>query len=143
MAFGHPIVDAIVANVLGESYEGVTGTRCIPAGDDLASCSGWLFTYQFTISGVRPTEHLEPVFVSDQGEVDLELGHRIVTRGYQFDSSETEIHMSAIPVNLDSIVPIANNFAQTKIDELKGQAESHAAGRIDTEVSSSHEVVRI
>ena len=33
MAFGHPIVDAIVTKVLGEDYEGVTGTRRIPASE--------------------------------------------------------------------------------------------------------------
>ena len=47
MAFGHPIVDRLVERVLGEEYEGVTGTRRIPSSDELAPCAGWLFTYQF------------------------------------------------------------------------------------------------
>ena len=67
MAFGHPIVDALVAEVLSDSYDGVTGARRIPASDDLGPCTGWLFTYQFTIPGSRSTECLEPVFVADDG----------------------------------------------------------------------------
>ena len=100
MAFGHPIVDAIVTKVLGEDYEGVTGTRRIPASDDLAPCAGWLFTYQFTIPGVRSTEHLEPVFVSDDGKVDLESGHSLVRHAYQFDIDEKDIEHADIPVKV-------------------------------------------
>ena len=135
MAFGHPIVDAIVARVLGEDYEGVTGTRRIPAGDDLAPCAGWLFTYQFTIPGVRSTEHLEPVFVSDDGVVDHEIGHNLVRRAYRFDSGEGDIDSSEIPDNLEAIAPIAGRFANARRDEIQRQAEDQAAGRVETEVS--------
>ena len=51
MAFGHEIVDAIVEKVLGEGYEGVTGTRRISSSDDLPPVSGWLFTYSFRVPG--------------------------------------------------------------------------------------------
>ncbi len=135
MAFGHPIVDAIVTRVLGEDYEGITGTRRIPADDDLAPCAGWLFTYQFTIPGVRSTEHLEPVFVSDDGKVDLEKGHSLVRRAYRFDRDEKDIEHSDIPDNLEGIAPIADRFANGRREEVQQQAESQAAGRIDTEVS--------
>ena len=135
MAFGHPIVDAIATKVLGEDYEGVTGTRRIPAGDDLAPCAGWLFTYQFTIPGVRSMEHLEPVFVSDDGKVDLEKGHSLVRRAYRFDRDEKDIEHSDIPDNLERIASIADRFANGRRQEVQRQAESQAAGRIDTEVS--------
>ena len=135
MAFGHPIVDAIISQVLGEGYEGVTGTRRIPADDDLAPCAGWLFTYQFTIPGVRSTEHLEPVFISDDGKVSLETGHNLVKRAYRFDSDERDIEHSEIPDNLERIAPIADQFANEKRDEVQQQAESQAAVRIDREVS--------
>ena len=135
MAFGHPIVDALVSQVLGEGYEGVTGTRRISAGDDLPPCAGWLFTYQFTIPGVRSTEHLEPVFVSDDGTVDIEMGHSLVRRAYRFDSGERDIEPSEIPGNIERIAPIADRFANARREEIQQQAESQAAGRIDREVS--------
>ena len=135
MAFGHPIVDAIVARVLGEGYEGVTGTRRIPAGDDLAPSAGWLFTYQFTIPGARSEERLEPVFVSDSGEASVDVGHSLVRRAYRFDRNEEDIEPAEIPDNLERIEPIASRIAQASREDIQRQAESQAAERIDREVS--------
>ncbi len=135
MTFGHPIVDVIVGQVLGDNYEGATGTRRIPAGDGLAPCSGWLFTYQFTTPGVRSTEHLEPVFVNDDGKVNLEMGHSLVRRAYRFYKDERDIEYSEIPDNLERIAKTAEQFASTKRSEIQKQAEDQAAGRIDREVS--------
>ena len=135
MAFGHPIVDALTAKVLGEKYEGVTGTRRVPAGEDLEPCAGWLFTYQFTVPGVRSTEHVEPFFVDDDGKVSLETGCTLVQRGYRFDSNETEIEPSEIPDNLLTIAPIADRFAGEWREELQRDAETAAAQRVDREVS--------
>ena len=135
MAFGHPIVDGVVERVLAEEYEGITGTRRVPASDDLAPCVGWLFTYQFNVPGVRTTEHLEPVFVSDDGKVDLNIGHKLVKRAFHFDDDEREIDASDIPDNLDELEPLANRIADAKREELHEQAEGQAAARVRREVS--------
>ncbi len=134
-AFGHPIVDAIVTQVLDEGYEGVTGTRRIPAGDDLAPQSGWLFTYQFTIPGPQSTERLVPVFMHDNGEVDVETGHHIVQRAYRFDRNEQEMHPSEIPDNLREIEPQANRFANAEREAAQQQAETQAAERFNREIA--------
>ena len=135
MAFGHPIVDGVVERVLAEEYEGVTGTRRVPASADLAPCAGWLFTYQFNVPGVRTTEHLEPVFVSDDGNVDLNIGHKLVKRAFHFDDDERKIDPSEIPDNLDELEPLANRLADAKREELQEQAEGQAAARVGREVS--------
>ena len=135
MAFGHPIVDGVVEQVLAEEYEGVTGTRRVPASDDLAPCTGWLFTYQFNVPGVRTTEYLEPVFVSDHGIVDLNIGHKLVKRAFHFDDDEREIDASAIPDNLDGLEPLANRIADEKREKLQKDAENQAATRVGREVS--------
>ena len=97
MAFGHPIIEAIVDRVLEDGYDGTTGTRRIHADPQLAPVSGWLFTYQFTVPGVRTKEHLVPVLVSDAGRVDVEAARRIMERGAWFDREEQEIDKSRIP----------------------------------------------
>ena len=135
MAFGHPIVDGAVERVLAEEYEGVTGTRRVPASDDLAPCAGWLFTYQFNVPGVRTTEYLEPVFVSDDGKVDLDIGHKLVKRAFHFDDDEREIDASEIPDNLDGLESLASRIAEVKREELQQQAEGQAATRVGREVS--------
>ena len=135
MAFGHPIVDGLVERVLGEEYEGVTGTRRIPSSDVLAPCAGWLFTYQFSVPGVRATEYLEPVFVRDDTSVDTKIGRSLVERAFHFDDDERQIESSSIPDNLDAIVPIANRLADNKRAELQEQAERQATTRIERELS--------
>ena len=135
MAFGHKIIDSIVEQVLSEKYEGVTGTRRISAGGELAPTSGWLFTYQFNISGIRPTETVVPVFVSDAEEIDLKAGNCILQRACRFDSTETEINRAEIPDNLNGVQPLANQFAINEMEKVQQHAQSEAIQRADREVS--------
>ena len=135
MAFGHPIVDAIVERVLDEGYNGAAGTRCIPADDDLLPGKGWLFTYQLTVPGVQSTEHLVPIFVGDQGEADAEVGQRLLDRAGRFDRREQEIPTTRIPDNLDSIEPFARQFANRRQQELQTEAERRASAQVDREVA--------
>ena len=134
MVFGHRIIDTIVDQVLGEEYEGTTGTRRIVADDEIAPTSGWLFQYQFTTSGIRDTEHLEAVFVSDAEEVSEATGYQLVQRACRFDDEESiEVHM--IPDNLDRIEPLASSFTNARQQAIKGEAEAQAAGRVEREIS--------
>ncbi len=134
MVFGHKVVETIVNQVLGEEYEGATGTRALVADGELPGTKGWLFQYQFTTSGIRDTEHLEAVFVSDAGEVSEERGRLLVQRAFRFDE-EGSISWEQIPDNLDQIEPLANNFASARQQTLQSEAEAEAAGRIEREIS--------
>ena len=134
MVFGHKVVDTIVSQVLGEEYEGATGTRVLAADVDLPAMKGWLFQYQFTTSGIRDTENLEAVFISDAGEVNEEIGRLLVQRAYRFDEEES-IVWEQIPSNLDQIEPQASNFASAKQQALQHEAEAQAAGRSEREIS--------
>lgn len=134
MVFGHPIVEAVVAQVLAEGYEGITGTRRILAGDDLSPASGWLFTYQFDIPGPWATEKILPVFVNDAGEVSLDWGRKLVERSCRFDQEEKEIDLALIPGNLSGIEPLADQAAAKEREALHQQVQSQAADRVDREV---------
>ena len=124
MAFGNPIVDAIVEQVLGENYDGVTGTRRILASDDLATVTGWLFTFLFKVPGVRSIEHLVPAFVTDSGIIDTNMGQRIVERACLFDADEEEIDQSAIPGNLNEIRPAIDDFVNKKREALQSRGNN-------------------
>ena len=134
MVFGHPIVEAAVKQVLGEDYSGNTGTRRIPAGEDLAPTAGWLFTYHFTIHGSQTTAKLLPLFVSDAGEADLDLGRRLVERAGRFDPAETAIARAAIPDNLLEVKPIADQVASAQSLEIRQRAQDQAAEQSDREI---------
>ena len=138
MVFGHKVIETIVEQVLGENYEGNTGTRRIVAGDDLAPVTGWLFQYQFTNPGIRNTEHLEAVFVSDSGEVSAEIGRKLVQRACRFDKEE-RVDTNRIPDNLGQIEPLANRFATEHRQAIQSDAESQAAERSSREISRLEE----
>ena len=133
MVFGHPIVDAAVEQVLAEDYPGSTGARRIPVGEDLAPTAGWLFTYLLTISGPQPAEQLLPVFVSDAGDADPDLGRRLVERAGRFDSTEEEIDYATIPDNLSEVEPVANQAAIAEWQALQQQSQAQAEERIEQE----------
>lgn len=138
MVFGHKVIETIVEQVLEDGYEGNTGTRRIVADDDLAPVSGWLFQYQFTTTGIRNTEHLEAVFVSDSGEISAEIGRKLVQRACRFDKEES-VDPNRIPDNLDQIEPLADKFANDSRQTLQNEAESQAAERNSREISRLEE----
>ncbi len=135
MVFGHPIVEAIVEQVLAEGYEGITGTRRIIAGEDLPPTAGWLFTFQFEISGPWATERILPVFVSDTGEINLDLGRKLAERACRFDDGETEIDPSSIPDISSVIESAANQAATAERESLQQQIQSQADERVDRDVA--------
>ena len=135
MVFGHPVIDAIVERVLDENYEGTTGTRRIPASDGLRPVKGWLFSYLFVVSGLQSSEHVVPVFVSDEGSVDRDKGLRILQSACLFDGREEEVAAGRIPRNLEELEPLARRFANTIQRDLQRDAASEAAGRVDQEIA--------
>ena len=135
MVFGHPVIESVVKQVLAEGYEGITGTRRLPAGSGLVPVSGWLFTYQFEISGPWATERTVPLFVSDAGEVSIDLGKALTESACRFDDGEEEIEPYAIPDNLELIKPVAEQAAAAQRETLQRQVHNQAAERVDREVS--------
>ena len=134
LVFGHPIIDATVKQVLDEGYEGTTGTRRIISRDGLEPIAGWLFTYQFTIPGPQVTEKLMPIFVSDGGEVNLELGLQLIERATRFNEDEEEIDADSIPDNLKLLEPRASAAAINEWELLQRQVQDEATERVDREV---------
>ena len=55
MVFGHKVVDTIVSQVLGEDYEGATGTRVLAADGDLPAMKG--MAVPIPIHYIRHTRH--------------------------------------------------------------------------------------
>ena len=136
LAFGHKVIDAIVAQVLDEEYEGAIGARRLGSDSDLPPTTGWLFTYQLTVSGIRPEESIVPVFVNDHGEIDVAIGRRIVERAFQFDKNEESINVDEIPTHLlDEAHRLAEQFASLESEKMQRRAQDAAGERTDREVS--------
>ena len=134
-AFGHPIVEAIVSDVLDGDYEGVTGSWRLSAGADLPACTGWLFVHLLNTPGIRPRSDLVPVFVSDDGAVHTDIGHALVERGALFRrSGETDIPSDEIPVNaIDEAASATAVYMGRLADERQRIVDGAADRRVDRE----------
>ena len=136
-AFGHPIVEAIVSNVLEDSHEGVAGSWRLAAGGDLPPDAGWLFVHQINTPGIRPRSDLVPVFVSDDGTVSTSVGAALVQRGTLFSrSEERDIPVDEIPVGT---IEEAAGAADAYVGHLADQRQRVAAGDADNRVGRERE----
>ena len=134
-AFGHPIIEAIVGDVLDDGYEGVTGSWRLSAGDDLPAGTGWLFVHLLNTPGIRPRSDLVPVFVTDDGAVHTDIGAALVERGALFRrSGESDIAGDEIPVDaIEDPVAAAAAYMGCLADERQGIVVGEADRRVDRE----------
>ena len=132
-AFGHPIVESIVSDVLDDSYEGATGSWRLEASHDLPAVTGWLFVHQINTPGIRPRSDLVPLFVSDGGTVSTRIGSALVRRGALFSrSGEGDIPLDAIPVDT---VDKAAQAAASRVGEFANRRQEIVAAEADQRVT--------
>lgn len=136
-AFGHPIVESIVEDVLLDSYEGVTGSWRVPAGEDLAPRRGWLLAFAVEATGLRPRAEFIPLFVDLDGNVDRAYGERLVARCAQFRrSGEGDVEQGAIPLEtLDDAEAAAERHVDEIVAETTASAGAEADDLVEREVS--------
>ena len=134
-AFGHPIIEAIVNDVLEDSYEGVTGSWRIKTGADLPADKGWLFVHLINTPGIRPRSDLVPIFVADNGTASNDIGIAIVQRGVWFNRrGEMDIPIDEIPVNrINEASDIAETYVNRLADKRQGIVTHEAGKRVDRE----------
>ena len=134
-AFGHPIIEAIVSDVLEDSYKGVTGSWRLTAGDGLPAGTGWLFVHLLNTPGIRPRSDLVPVFVADDGTVSTDIGDALVRRGALCSrSGESDIPGDEIPVDtIEGAAAAAEAYMGRLADERQGSVVDEAGRRVDRE----------
>ena len=134
-AFGHPIIEAIVDDVLDDRHEGVTGSWRLSAGDGLLEGAGWLFVHVLNTPGIRPRSDLVPVFVGDDGSVCTDIGAALVERGALFRrSDETNIPIDEIPIDaIDGAAATVEEYMGRLADERQRTVVGEADRRIDRE----------
>ena len=84
---------------------------------------------------MRSIEHLVPLFVSDDGEIDTATGQRIVEHACMFDKDETEIEQLGIPGNLNEIKQVIDDFVDKRREAFQSEAIEHAATQVDQEIA--------
>ena len=72
LAFGHPLVDAIVERARSSDYLARTSHRIVLT-DEQPPRQGWLVVYVLEFGGLAPTKELYATFVDQNGDEDEEL----------------------------------------------------------------------
>ncbi|MGH2396838.1 MAG: helicase-related protein, partial [bacterium] len=91
--FGHPIVDALVRRATQERQDGSAAVRRVLGSEVGLDGPGWQFNWIVKIGGLRPKEYLYGIFVDDEGQVDEEVGERLIRQSRKFGNEAS----SAIP----------------------------------------------
>lgn len=134
-AFGHPIVEAIVARVLRPQYPGSAGTWRVTADDNLIVSRGWLFAYVLTISGFRPMSTLLSIFVTVDGAVNEAMGSALISRATRFPrEGEAAVAMGDVPVEtLGDRHQLAEGYVARFAKDLEADAQREALQRHERE----------
>jgi ATP-dependent helicase HepA len=96
LAFGHELVDALVARVRDTSYPGRASHRRI-LSSELEPTTGWLLVYELELGGMTPRKELLPMFFTGDGEPDLEMGARLLELAAVGKREEFETIPPAVP----------------------------------------------
>jgi len=133
LAFGHPIVDGLVAMVRERDWEGIASHRLVLT-DDVAAAQGWFFVYVLEMHGFVRQRELLPVFVHEDGRLDDELarwllarsvrgkredwpGTKLPTRGDQFEMAVAEAEAAAV----DALLSRQGELEATNADRLAAE----------------------
>jgi SNF2 family DNA or RNA helicase len=82
LAFGHPIIDGLVARVRGRNYPGRASHRVVVT-DEREPIAGWFFTYVLEFEGVVRAKEVFPVFISAAGVYEQELSTWLLARALE------------------------------------------------------------
>jgi SNF2 family DNA or RNA helicase len=114
LAFGHPVIEAAVGDVVVPYWPGAMGSRKITGGPDMPSTSGWLMLYEIEVADIKSQSILVPAFVDDSGLLNVEMGKKFVLRALS-DEIESQ---GTIDSNARTILRTSKACADDYIETL-------------------------
>jgi hypothetical protein len=159
LAFGHPLVDALVERARSAEYPARTSQRIVLT-DEEEEREGWLFVYVLEFGGISPTKELYAAFIDDNGVEDQGLagwllqrssdGRReewglspeLPERDARFEAGVAEADKSALLrlVARQTELVAAN---ETRLDQERTKLERFYAYRVDAETEKLAAVQRV
>jgi ATP-dependent helicase HepA len=135
LAFGHELVDGLVARVRSRDYGGVSAYRAVVA-PDLSPTEGWFFTFVLEYEGVVRSKEIHPVFVDQDGRSDASLASWLLGESSQL-RWEDPLPGSPDPDTsaLDAIVEVAEREAVGRLLERQGELAALNRARLEQERS--------
>lgn len=87
LAFGHPLVDALVERVQNRAFGGTTAHRYF-VDPVRGPRKGWFFTFSLGFEGVTRTKELLPVFIGDDGKAVPDLAAHLLDRSSELGNED-------------------------------------------------------
>jgi superfamily II DNA/RNA helicase len=133
MAFGHPVVEAAMSDVVQPKWRGAVGARGVTSGPDIDPVNGWLLIYEIEVSDVRPRTIFVPAFIADGGACDVEVGEKLVLRALS-DIPEKLIQIDEHARNmLRNVRPIADEYVADVMAQTIQQLQNSASEKVERE----------
>ncbi len=121
LALGHPVVDDLVARTTSSSYPGSAAAFEIESVGE-PSAAGWLIVYELGVPALREVRELVPFFVHESGEVDRDLGRRLLERAASFPNDRALSPADVPSDELEPALAAAETTGFERLDQLETQA---------------------
>ena len=121
LALGHPVVDDLVARTTSSSYPGSAAAFEIESVGE-PSAAGWLIVYELGVPALREVRELVPFFVHESGEVDRDLGRRLLERAASFPNDRALSPADVPSDELEPALAAAETAGFERLDQLETQA---------------------
>jgi SNF2 family DNA or RNA helicase len=132
LALGHPVVDDLMARATSSAYAGSAAAFELDE-DDLPSRAGWMIVYELGVPALKELRELAPFFVDDAGQVDADLGQRLLVRAASFPNDHA-LAPADVPVyGLDDALAAAEANGFARLAELEAQASSESIRQLERE----------
>ena len=128
LGFGHPVIDVLVEEQIGECADGGSCVRCVDAEELELPGPGWQFNWMMRVSGLRTTELVLPVFVGDDGTVDFDAGRRLLKASRDFSDHRWEGsgNFPDISVAETLATEAVSNWRDRALDDKRQEARDRA-----------------
>ncbi len=133
LALGHPVVDDLIARVTSPDYAGSAAAFEIEASDDLMPGAGWLVVYELGVPALRDVRELAAFMVHDSGEVDGDLGHRLLVRCAGFPNDHALTPADVPTDSLDQALSAAESAGFAHLQELEEQVHVESERQLERE----------
>ena len=134
MAFGHPVIDAAVSEVIAPLWPGSVGARLIPADDELNEVVGWFFLYSIEIPDIRKRTKLVPVFISIDGVSDDGIASVLVSRIANWLPEERGVIDDDSRQLIKELKLIADQKVNDEVNNISSEIKATSQERIDKEL---------
>jgi hypothetical protein len=132
LAFGHELVDALVAHVRAAEFGGLTAHRYI-ATEDVPEGSGWSFTYELEFDGAIRSKELFPVFITEGGQAEAEVATWLLDQSSRLAREDGPPPEEPIPPPSIEVVETADREALRRLFARQAELTSLNRARLEQE----------